>query len=292
MAKIAIGVERALTERARLVPWRTEGRVLDQAPGWTVSDVVCTCGPDDRPFEERHSRFSIAIVTAGTFQYRSALGRVLMTPGSLLLGSAGQCFECGHAHGRGDRCVSFWYDADYLERIAADAGHRGELRFAAVRVPPIRALSAVVSHTSAGLIGADVSWEELAIRLVSSVVRLTSDRPSASPAPPGAEARITRVLRTMERQRTLPLKLSSLAREAGLSPFHFLRTFERVTGVTPHQYLRRVRLRDAAVRLKTERVNILDIALDSGFGDVSNFNRSFRDEYGVSPRRFRSAAAR
>ena len=94
-------------------------------------------------------------------------------------------------------------------------------------------------------------------------------------------------MRTIELRVAEELTLDRLARDAGLSPFHFLRVFERLTGVTPHQYVRRARLRGAATRLAVERAPILDIALDSGFGDVSNFNHAFRVEFGVSPRAFR-----
>ena len=73
----------------------------------------------------------------------------------------------------------------------------------------------------------------------------------------------------------------------GMSPFHFLRVFARVLGVTPHQYLIRARLRRAA-RLLTDRSrSITDIAFDVGFGDLSNFVRSFHRAAGVSPRGFR-----
>jgi AraC-like DNA-binding protein len=82
--------------------------------------------------------------------------------------------------------------------------------------------------------------------------------------------------------------LPELARAAGLSRYHFLRTFKRVTGVTPHQWLLRARLRDAAQRLVTGRAPITEIALDVGFDDLSNFIRSFRAEFGVSPRRYRA----
>ncbi len=58
-------------------------------------------------------------------------------------------------------------------------------------------------------------------------------------------------------------------------------------GITPHQYVLRARLRDAANRLVGESDKVLDVAFDSGFGDVSNFNRAFRTEFGVSPRGFR-----
>jgi len=51
----------------------------------------------------------------------------------------------------------------------------------------------------------------------------------------------------------------------------------------------RARLRKAALRLAAEPAKVIDIAFDSGFGDVSNFNRSFRAEFGVSPRAYRRA---
>jgi AraC-like DNA-binding protein len=60
-----------------------------------------------------------------------------------------------------------------------------------------------------------------------------------------------------------------------------------VTGITPHQYVRRARLREAGMRLVAEPGKVLDLALDSGFGDVSNFNRAFRAEFGMSPIAFR-----
>jgi AraC family transcriptional regulator len=62
--------------------------------------------------------------------------------------------------------------------------------------------------------------------------------------------------------------------------------------VTPHQYLLRLRLQRAAFRLRIEPAKVVDIALESGFGDVSNFNRSFRAEFGVTPRIWRKLGNR
>ena len=103
-------------------------------------------------------------------------------------------------------------------------------------------------------------------------------------------ARVTAAVRRIERDPDDALSLRSLAREARLSPYHFLRTFERITGVTPHQYVLRVRLRRAATALATEPGKVIDVALESGFGDLSNFNRAFRAEFGVSPRAYRRRA--
>jgi len=86
--------------------------------------------------------------------------------------------------------------------------------------------------------------------------------------------------------------LARLAGEAGLSPWHYLRAFRRLTGVTPHQFVLRARLRAAAERLLAGDERVIDVALASGFGDLSNFNRAFRDEFGIAPRRYRRTAGR
>ncbi len=259
---------------------------LAQGDGWQVADVVCTSGPQDRPFEERHSHFSIGVVAAGSFQYRSSRGRGLMTPGSLLLGNAGHCFECAHEHGVGDRCIAFRFSAEYFERIAADAGATPSFR--APRLPPLRAMSPAIAGACAGLAGSATCWEELAIQLAARAVQLAAGlEPDPNAAPTGALARVTLAVRRIERNPAAGLNLASLAREARLSPYHFLRTFQKLTGVTPHQFILRKRLRNAALRLAAETTLVLDIALDCGFGDLSNFNHAFRAEFGVSPTSFR-----
>lgn len=294
MAKIAVELARALAQRAAQgLPGRAAARVLAGGPGWTVSDVVCTSGPQDRPFEERHAGVSIAIVVAGSFQYRSSASQELMTPGSLLLGNPGQCYECGHEHGAGDRCLSFYYAPDYFEDLSASAGLRGSKpSFRMLRLPASRELSPVVARACAALQSPGGSaieiWEELSLQLAAQTVCLAAGlSKNAGTAPPSAVARVTRVLRSIERHSGMNLGLGALAREAGLSRFHFLRIFERLTGQTPHQYLVRWRLREAATRLASESAKILEIALDCGFGDISNFNRAFRAEFGVSPRAYR-----
>ncbi len=261
-------------------------RLLAAGEGWTVSDVVCRSGPLQRPFEEQHTRFQIAIVSAGTFQYRSSAGRELMTPGSLLLGNPGQCFECGHEHAAGDRCISFGYTPEFFENLGVEA------EFRMLRLPPLRELSGIISRAcAAARSGGNVAWRALGIELAVRVAQL-AHRHTRQPVliAPAAEARVTRVVRRIEADPDGELSLEILASEAGLSPFHFLRTFEQVTGLTPHQYVRRARLREAAKQLATQPDRILDVALDCGFGDVSNFNRAFHAEFGVSPRAYRSQA--
>ena len=292
MANIAVALTNVLAERReRGAPGATIPLVIARGDGWSVADVLCTSRPEDQPFEEKHDRYAIAVVVAGTFLYRSPTGRGVMTPGSLLLGNTGHCFECGHEHGEGDRCVSFWYGTDYFERLAADAGVRGRRAgFTVSHLPPLWSLSPLVTRAWAGAMDThNMPWEELAIALAARSLELAASVGSMRVRRPlNAEALVTRAVRAIDHHPAGDHRLGRLARHAGLSPFHFLRTFEHVVGVTPHQYVLRTRLRHAAVRLRVEPEKVLDIALDSGFGDVSNFNRAFRTEFGVSPRTFRT----
>jgi AraC-like DNA-binding protein len=63
-----------------------------------------------------------------------------------------------------------------------------------------------------------------------------------------------------------------------------------VLGVTPHQYLVRSRLRHAARLLADDDIAVTDVAYDVGFGDLSNFVRTFHRAAGVSPTKFRQAS--
>jgi AraC-like DNA-binding protein len=241
-----------------------------------------------------HENVSIAIVAAGSFVYRADSAGVLMTPGSLLLGNSGQCFECRHEHGAGDRCISFHFTPAYFEELAAAAGVRGgRADFRTTRLPPLRASAPLIAAACAGLNGsADLLWEELAQRLAAHALQTAGDlSPQEKPVPAAVFARVTELVRVIEENPAAEFTLGDLARVAGLSPYHFLRLFEQATGTTPHQFLLRARLRGAALRLVQEPAKILDIALDGGFGDVSNFNRAFRAEFGKSPRAYRISSA-
>ena len=228
MAKIAADLTQALARRAAEGgPGRLDARVLASGDGWTVQDVVCSCGPDDRPFEEQHNQVAIAIVTAGSFQYRgsgAAAGRELMTPGSLLLGSPGQYFECGHEHAAGDRCLSFRYSLPRFEAITNGVPGRGRrLGFGLLRLPPLRPLSPVIARANAALAeAADGSWEELSVMLAGRAVQFASgSAPSLDPPTNAAISRVTRAIRLIEERRDEPLTLDELARYREIEPVPF-----------------------------------------------------------------------
>lgn len=270
------------------MPGSAAGRLVVQEPGWLAQDVICSSGPHDRPFEERHERVSVAVVLAGTFTYGNAYGRSLLTPGALLLGDPGGCFTCGHEHGSGDRCLSFHFEPGYFERIAADLGAR-DSRLKRNSLPTLRTLSPLVARAA---IAADTGtgFAELALDLAAAVVHAAGE--CRLPRISGLdERRVAAVVRYLEEHFDRPSSLDELARLAALSPFHFLRVFRAVTGLTPHQYLLRARLRAAAALLVKTLTPVTEVALAVGFEDLSNFTRSFGAEFRLSPARYRAQLA-
>jgi AraC-like DNA-binding protein len=290
LGKIAGDLDRALAHRrVSGAPGQAVARALAAGDGWIVSDVVCTSGPSDRAFEEAHTGVSVSIVIAGSFEYRSAHGRHLMTPGSFMLGNPGECFECGHDHASGDRCVSFHYEPEFFEQLF-DETRPSRAEFPSARIAPIRASSEIVAQTILALgPSTSMSWEELAVDVADAANRLARRVPRGTGAVQrDISAHVTDCIRAIERDPSTPKSLADLASAAGLSSFQFLRAFRSLTGVTPHQFILRTRLRAAAARIAGDDGRIIDVALDAGFGDLSNFNHAFRAEFGTTPSAFRN----
>jgi len=263
---------------------------LASGAGWRVHDVVCTAGPHDRPFEEQHgSALCIAPVTQGTFQYRTRQGAAVLAPAAVLLGNPGDCFECGHEHGVGDRCLSFHFEPALLEAIVAAVPGVRRLTFAVPRLPPLAALLPLLAAAEAARDAGDrAALEEVALQLAAAVAATLADAPVAPRPSARDERRVSAALRRIEAAADAPLGLAEMADEAATSPYHFLRVFTALVGMTPHQYLLHTRLRRAAVRLRASDAPIAAIAYDAGFNDLSTFNRRFRRVTGRSPGAYRA----
>ncbi len=83
------------------------------------------------------------------------------------------------------------------------------------------------------------------------------------------------------------LDLAQLAGQAHLSPFHFHRVFKGMTGETPNELARRLRLERAAWRLKSTTASVTEVAFDAGFDTHESFTRAFRLHFDTSPSGFR-----
>jgi AraC-like DNA-binding protein/quercetin dioxygenase-like cupin family protein len=96
-----------------------------------------------------------------------------------------------------------------------------------------------------------------------------------------------RALVAMELPDNLRAGLPRLRELCGVSPAYLARTFRRALGQTPTEYLNELRLRRAAQLLRTTTSEIVDVAEECGFGNLSYFYRRFRARHGCPPKMFR-----
>lgn len=254
----------------------------------SVIDYRCTAGPGDTPMVELHEEYSVSYVRRGSFGYRCRGKSFELIPGSILTGHAGDEYMCTHDHHVcGDECLSFRLSPAVVEIIgkSSDVWRTGG-------VPPIPELMILGELAQAAVNGGtDVGLDEIGIMLATRLAKVT-----------GGKKHTSQRVRAEDRRRAVEaalwldahfdqsINLDTTAAAAGLSPFHFLRVFGKVLGVTPHQYLVRARLRHAARILLEQSQSITDVALQVGFADLSNFVRTFHRAAGVSPRIYRQTS--
>jgi AraC family transcriptional regulator len=101
-----------------------------------------------------------------------------------------------------------------------------------------------------------------------------------------------RVLEYIESNLAGELTLRELAAVAGLSAYHFARTFKMAMGVTPHRYVLERRVERAKAMLRMTRTTLVDIGLSMGFCGQSHFTTAFRRLTGVTPTEFQECNRR
>ncbi|MCJ8159447.1 helix-turn-helix transcriptional regulator [Sphingomonas sp. LaA6.9] len=255
--------------------------------GWTIEHVICTAGPDDRTFEERHGWTSVAAVLNGQFSYRSEQGGALMAPGALLLGNSGTCFECGHTHSAGDRCLAFRFAPELVEEVVRGMADVRATHFARAGIPPVDALVPLFQSLPSLIEAHDpLCAEQAALAILSNAIAL--DRDTHEPPPDArdltAAAEAAQIIRA---DFVHPITIAALATATGTTRRRLSRAFRRAIGVTPWQYVLNRRLDAAAALLRDSDDTVLNVALDTGFGDLSEFTRRFRARFGLPPSAWR-----
>lgn len=95
--------------------------------------------------------------------------------------------------------------------------------------------------------------------------------------------RVARVLRFLNTHYDQPLAISTIAREANMSPSALHHTFKEVTSVSPLQYLKQIRLHQARLLMLHGELSAGEVAFRVGYNSPSQFSREFRRLFGIPP---------
>lgn len=276
--------------------------------GWTAL-LVQTLESSSR-FEEYVNPpvpdLSLAVVVkgVGTVECYSGSGskKVVMRPGDACITASGktECHQVQSLTPNPIQTLHVYVPAYYFAR-AADEYRRAGIASQPEQPDLLGFTDLVVAQTGLALVeavkaGAPNLYAESAAQFLAAHLLLTHSRQSESAIAkrnPGviADRRLARVLEFMQHHSDGDLTIAELAREAGVSRFHFIGLFKKACGTTPHQYLIKLRLERAAELLEKTDLSVQAIAAKCGFVAPSHFSGAFRKHFGQTASEYKCAVS-
>lgn len=236
-----------------------------------VLGITAVTARSSRQFARHtHDQFGIGVVEAGAQWSASGRGQVWGQAGDVITVNPGEVHDGVPATPEGRQWRMLYLDPLVMTRLT---GRAGEFSHPVLREAPmaaaVRRLFQAVTDGKLDL-GAEVDLVVLRQALGDDA------RPNDLPAP------VALAVEVLQDDPARAVTLSELAAGSGLSRFHFLRSFAKATGLTPHAFQMQARLH-LARRLISQGHPLADVALTAGFADQSHLTRLFQRSFGMTP---------
>jgi AraC-like DNA-binding protein len=231
------------------------------------------------PDRERATGHAVNFVETGSFRIRTTGDWREIATDRLFVTTPALEFSCAHDEDHpGDCCLSVSYTEAAVESARS---------FLTLADSPVRRLTNRQAFLQRALRGCtsrdEARTEALAGAVLWTLSAATAKHPLFQPARLAwYAARVDRAKAMIEARYAEPLSLSAMARDAGMSVFHFARIFGELEGRPPHRFLTDVRLAQAHARLR-DGAGVTDTCFAVGFGSLSHFVTTFRRRYGTRP---------
>jgi AraC-like DNA-binding protein len=238
--------------------------------------VHCERAAHARSDEEHSPTATLVLPQRGVFRYHVANHTTIADPNTALLFHPDQSYHITHPNDAGDDCVALTYDRDTLADVLGFASE-------STRVWTLSAATQRLLHASA--LRSLSSWDVLEREEAAIATLLALTPVPVTKCRVAHAARIEAIRERLAADVSANDSLSTIARDAGLSPFHLARQFRAHTGSSIHQYLLALRLATAHARMRSGANDLTELAVDLGFASLAHFSSTFRRAYGMSPSR-------
>jgi len=136
-----------------------------------------------------------------------------------------------------------------------------------------------------------MALDDWVIQLVDKIMRTVGNKPTLDPLSSGLKRHH---LSTIENAKAFIIEhsgenisLQKIADHCCVSLFHFCRIFKSIMKISPYQYLSEIRLHQAQILLKQNKLPITQVAIQCGFNSLEQFDSTFRSRFQVSPSRYK-----
>lgn len=234
-----------------------------------------------------HDQFGIGIMLAGAQDSLSGRGRVRAEAGHVITVNPNEIHDGCPAGCQTRRWAMLYFDIQVINATlsALELAPGKELCHPVIN-------SAKLASDFVGLYRMIQREGDVSLACETLLMEVLSQMVSGPARPcPAAPSAIERARQAIDDAPEAQMSVTTLAAVAGLSPFHFLRSFRRATGLPPHAYQVQRRLQKAR-RMLAGSKSITMVAAECGFADQAHFTRHFRRSYGFSPGAFAGSTKR
>ncbi|HEX6182260.1 MAG TPA: AraC family transcriptional regulator [Chitinophagaceae bacterium] len=265
---------------------------------YTIRDFICRCTDCRTSKPEYSPSFCISFVRKGNFIFNVFRHALDSYNGCVLITKPEYERTVTHAHAVPDECTIFDFKRDFFNGFLKEVYGRthffadNDLHSTIVRT---NAETEFLHHYILQLIKlqavSKLQVDHLVIEIINKVLNSITDYTPDH----RIDARLKKNhLTTIEQAKeymttnfTDDISLMEIANYCHVSPFHFSRIFKTFTGISPHQFLLGLRLKNAELLLSDTAQPVADIAFSSGFNSLEHFTAAFRQKYTFSPSRYR-----
>jgi AraC-like DNA-binding protein len=240
----------------------------------SVTGIQAVTAHSARSFARHtHDQFGIGLVDRGAQTSASGRGPVEVMAGDLITVNPGEVHDGLPVDDQGRSWRMLYLDPDAMKRLT---GSPHDFAFPMLRLAGLAACFGHLFHAVQHVSG-KLAVEEALVTLRKAL----DDRPSRALN----QANVSRAIQVLQDDPARPITLANLSDEAGLSRFHFLRSFAKATGLTPHAFQVQARLH-LARRMILAGHPLAAVAAEAGFADQSHLTRLFHRSYGMTPGRY------
>ncbi len=245
-----------------------------------------------------HERYLVEMVEAGPESfychgsYYSNIHR-----DSLVLINPGEVHTGGDNSNKSEfRCKVFYPALDAWEKIAGESFEKGSTNFSLRFTSTVSTDARNVASIKALFAACETADNEFLVNeLYQQVMIGLMERHTKSPIPLDENARkyepaVKRSLEYIQDNFSCRLLLADISRSAFVSPYHFLRIFKKLMGLSLHQYVLALRVDRAKYHLQKKGSSIEDTYMRVGFTNQSHFTKVFRKMTGLTPGQYQLMA--
>lgn len=238
-----------------------------------------------------HEAYAIGVFVSGSYRLRCAGVEHLTAPGSVVALPPGVIHSGMPAAGDGWTTRMFYPDEQLFRELVEVGGAKWNASFADVLIDDPALSQMMTTAHEILMTGPSLEGEELLLEAFALLMRrygTTPNRRKTSRTAIGVGMDVVRDY--IHDNVTNPIRLSTLANIAGVSPYHLIRVFGREFGVSPYAYVKQLRVVHAQ-RMLREGLSATEVAFAVGFSDQSHLNRAFKAMLGVTPGAFARACS-